>query len=81
MRSTNRLARAPAPDSHLSLSDPIYTVQAAAHALNVHVRTLERWRQTGEGPSFVRLGRRIGYRLSRLDTWLEANTRQSTSQA
>lgn len=34
------------------------------------VRTLERWRSTGEGPAFVRLGRRIAYREEDVDAWL-----------
>jgi predicted DNA-binding transcriptional regulator AlpA len=39
----------------------------------VHVRTLERWRVTGDGPAFVRIGpRRVGYRLSDVRAWLDA---------
>ncbi len=37
-------------------------------------RTLERWRLTGEGPPFVRLGRRIAYRAEDVDSWLAGRT-------
>jgi predicted DNA-binding transcriptional regulator AlpA len=38
-------------------------------------RTLQRWRVTGEGPPFVRLGpKRIVYRLSDCEAWAAART-------
>ena len=38
-------------------------------------RTLQRWRATGEGPPYVRLGpRRIGYRVEDVSAWLESRT-------
>jgi predicted DNA-binding transcriptional regulator AlpA len=38
-------------------------------------RTAQRWRQTGEGPRWVRLGqRRILYRLSDIEEWTAART-------
>lgn len=30
---------------------------------NISHRTLERWRSTGEGPKFIKLGGRVIYRL------------------
>lgn len=60
--------------------NPLLTVNDAAEFLRVHVRTLERWRQTGEGPRYTRMGRRVGYRQSDIDSWLDANTRTSTSE-
>jgi predicted DNA-binding transcriptional regulator AlpA len=35
-----------------------------------HKRTLWRWRTRGEGPPFVKIGRRVMYRRSSLATWL-----------
>jgi predicted DNA-binding transcriptional regulator AlpA len=53
--------------------DAILAPADAARLLGVHTRSLERWRVSGDGPVFVRLGlRRIGYRVSDLTTWLEA---------
>jgi predicted DNA-binding transcriptional regulator AlpA len=38
-------------------------------------RTAERWRATGEGPPFVRLGqRKIAYRASDCERWAAART-------
>jgi predicted DNA-binding transcriptional regulator AlpA len=38
-------------------------------------RTLQRWRRTGEGPCWCRLGpRRILYRLSDIEDWAGART-------
>jgi predicted DNA-binding transcriptional regulator AlpA len=38
-------------------------------------RTLQRWRTTGDGPPFVRLGpRRIAYREADIESWAAART-------
>ncbi len=51
-----------------------------ADRFHVAPRTLQRWRNTGEGPQFVRLGaRRVAYRLSDVETW--ATSRVFTSRA
>jgi ribosome-binding protein aMBF1 (putative translation factor) len=42
-------------------------------------RTLERWRWLGQGPAFLRLGRRIAYRLSDIEAF-EAAQRQAPSE-
>ena len=42
-------------------------------------RTLERWRWTGEGPKFVKLGGRVVYRLSDIEEYEQAMIRSSTS--
>ena len=55
------------------------TPDAAAY-LGTGVPTLEKWRLTGTGPRFVRLGSRaIGYDLADLDQWIEQRKRVSTS--
>lgn len=62
--------------------DLIYLAGEAAAAIRSNPRTMERWRQTGCGPAFVRLGlRRIGYRGRDLLSWLDRQTRQHTNQA
>jgi predicted DNA-binding transcriptional regulator AlpA len=43
-------------------------------------RTLERARGTGDGPKFVKLGRRIGYRPDDIKTWIASCVRTSTSE-
>jgi hypothetical protein len=45
---------------------------AAAGLLGVSPRTLQRWRQEGEGPAFVRIGKRRMYRPGDLEAFVEA---------
>lgn len=46
-----------------------------ARRLGVSARTLARWRTTGDGPPFVRMGaRRIGYRPADIEAWAAART-------
>lgn len=52
----------------------IRTEHEAADILNISVRTLQRWRQEGQGPSYTRLGvRRLGYRDEDLQSWAGRN--------
>ena len=44
-------------------------------------RTLERWRWTGEGPCFVKLGGRVVYRLEDVEAYEAEQTRQATPGA
>jgi predicted site-specific integrase-resolvase len=39
---------------------------------NISHRTLERWRWTGEGPQFIKIGGRVVYRLEDVEAF-EAN--------
>lgn len=55
-------------------SSPILTPVEAAAWLRSKTRTLERWRHEGKGPTFVRVGRHVGYRLEDLETWLARHT-------
>jgi hypothetical protein len=41
-------------------------------------RTLERWRFTGEGPQFVKLGGRVVYRLEDIEAFELRQIRQVT---
>lgn len=40
---------------------------------------LEKLRGTGGGPRFIKLGRRVRYRLADLEDWIESGIRMSTS--
>jgi excisionase family DNA binding protein len=57
----------------------LWTVSEAANALGVSVSSLNKWRTTGEGPPFVRLGQRVRYRPADIECWLATQTRISTS--
>jgi hypothetical protein len=55
----------------------VYDGRTAAKALhpNLSPRTLERWRQLGTGPRYVRIGRRPAYLGRDLIAYLERGTR------
>ena len=59
--------------------DPLLTTDEAARHVRLSPRTLERYRVTGEGPEYLKVGRRVFYRLSALDEWLGGKWRRSTS--
>lgn len=64
-----------------SLDDKIlYTPEEAARRLNSHARTLERWRTEGNGPRYVKIGRRVHYRREALDDWIIKQERGNTSE-
>jgi predicted DNA-binding transcriptional regulator AlpA len=52
----------------------------AAASLGLQPRTLQLWRRTGEGPSFVRVSSRcVRYRVADLESWAESRVRTSTA--
>jgi len=51
----------------------------AAQRLNLSPKTLQKWRLTGGGPVYLKLGTAVRYREVDLDAWLDARTRTSTS--
>jgi len=50
-----------------------------AALLGLSPRTLERYRCTGFGPRYHKLGRRVLYRSADIDTWIASRLRTSTS--
>ncbi len=59
----------------------LFVPEEAARFLRSNIRTLERWRSTGTGPPYVKVGRRVAYRLRDLEAWVERQTRQHTAEA
>lgn len=57
--------------THLSQTD-------LANRWRMSPRTLERWRFTGEGPQFVKLGGRVVYRLEDIEAFEHRQIRQAT---
>jgi predicted DNA-binding transcriptional regulator AlpA len=60
--------------------DPLLTTQEVAKFLQVSVSALNKWRLFGTGPKFIKVERRVRYRLSDIAAYLAASTRTSTSQ-
>ena len=44
----------------------------------ISARTLERWRWSGEGPQFLKIGHRVVYRLEDIETYETEQIRQMT---
>jgi excisionase family DNA binding protein len=53
------------------MTDKLLTQQQLADELEVSQRTLERWRQQGTAPAFIRVGRSPRYRRADIDAWLD----------
>ena len=52
----------------------------AAELIGLKANTLEIWRLRGTGPKYIKFGRAVRYRLTDLESYVDAQTRQSTSE-
>ncbi len=57
----------------------LMTTPKAAEYISMSEDFLKRARMTGKGPAFIKIGRKVLYRLDALDIFLEKNTRQNNS--
>jgi excisionase family DNA binding protein len=62
-------------------SKRVLSVQEAATRVGLSKPTLDKLRVYGGGPTFLKLGRRIGYDPADLEKWLASHRRHSTSEA
>lgn len=51
---------------------PTMNTAEAAPYLGVSTHTLEQWRWLGKGPAYMKIGRRVVYRVSDLDAWMDS---------
>lgn len=61
------------------MTDILTTIEAARY-VRLGKPTLERFRLTGEGPRYCKLGGAVRYRRADLDAWLESHLTSSTSE-
>ena len=81
--NSGRLPEAPPPKVDMRGLEPLsmVTEKVAAEFLSVTVRTLQKWRGTGEGPPFSRLSARaIRYCVQDLVDWVLSRVCRSTSE-
>lgn len=52
-----------------------------AGLLDCKIKTLQKWRVTGDGPPFVRVGRLVRYRQADVEAWINSRRVSSTSEA
>lgn len=53
--------------------------QEAARFLGISIRTLEKHRTYGTGPTYKKIGGRVLYAIRDLEAWSDIGTRKSTS--
>ena len=53
------------------MDDVLYTEKQTAALLNVPYRTLQGWRQRGDGPRWIKLKSLVRYRLSDIQDYLD----------
>ena len=58
--------------------DPMFDTRDGAVIIGGNPRTMERWRVTGEGPEFVKIGKLVRYRKSSLERFVTERTRRHT---
>ena len=58
--------------------DPIVTSNEFADSIDHSPRTVQRWRTTGEGPAYIKLGKRVFYQRSVIQAWLRGKTIANT---
>jgi predicted DNA-binding transcriptional regulator AlpA len=59
--------------------DRLLKVEEVAEILRCSKSSLDKWRLAGDGPRFVRVGRRIRYRTSAIADFIDRGTASSTS--
>jgi hypothetical protein len=54
------------------LDEPLLPEDDAAREVKVKKQTMAAWRNRGQGPAYVKVGRLVFYRPSHLREWLES---------
>ena len=60
--------------------DQLISAEDAANILNISSSTLAKMRLSGASPLYVKLGRRVAYRPSDLEAWIESQSFNSTAE-
>jgi predicted DNA-binding transcriptional regulator AlpA len=70
----------PAPDARKPTEIELLTPEDVARMIRQSLITLARWRASGEGPRYVKLGRKIAYRRDALDEWIKGQEVRSIAE-
>jgi len=62
------------------MTPDVLTTPEAAKYVRLSKPTLERFRISGDGPAYIKLGAAVRYRQADLDAWLESRLTRSTSE-
>ena len=63
------------------MTDELLDTDAVARFAGLSPVTLRKWRMTGAGPRFVRLGRAVRYRKAAVDAFLAGREYATTTEA
>jgi len=63
----------------VGMEKKLMTQAEVSNRLKVDPRTLGRWRSSGEGPRYVRLGRGVRYEADELEAWISDRKAKSIS--
>jgi excisionase family DNA binding protein len=56
------------------------TTKEAARLMGFHPTTLAKWRVSGKGPPYLKIGRSIRYEYTVVEQWMRERTHKNTSQ-
>jgi hypothetical protein len=56
---------------------PLTTEELAAR-WKMHPKSLANWRVSGEGPRYIKLGKRVLYDVADIEAWEQKNKKKST---
>ncbi len=65
--------------THSLMGGRFLRTEQVAEYFGIAVSTLEKLRVSGNGPRFIKFGRRVLYAVADLDAYVEARQRSSTS--
>ena len=63
------------------MGETFLTTTQVAETLGISGRSLERWRLTGSGPKFIRVGKSVRYASGDISSWLATRRFASTAGA
>lgn len=61
--------------------DALWTFQDVSAHIGIPVPTLRRWRQDGNGPAGIRMGKHVRFRRSTVLQWIEDQEREQAGDA
>jgi len=63
------------------MADDFLNTKQLAARTGIAANTWHKWRTTGEGPAYRKIGSRVIYRWSVVAAWIDAHEKRSTSDA
>lgn len=61
-----------------AVAPEIMTAQRCATYTGFSAKSLDQWRNSGDGPKFVKVSNRVRYRKTDIDAWIAAKTKANT---